>query len=296
MKLSIVVIVSREAPEIARQALQAALDSRAPFPFELIVVDNAAADAEAKLAPFQGRLRVIHNRENAGFARANNQAAAVAAGEYLLFLNSDTRVDPDAVARLVAFADSRPDAGAVGPLVLNPDGSFQLSTGRPISLFSEFRQKAIAAPRARRADLRRLKTREVGWVSGCCLLVRRGDFPQGRVFDEDIFLYFEDSELCARLRRAGRRVFFHPAARIVHHGGASVRALPVRVAVEYRRSQLHVYRKHLPKWQLRVLKLYLSMKYRRKLSRSGDKDEREAAVQILALLKKNQRTSVTSNE
>lgn len=286
MKLSIVVIVSREAPEIARQALQSALDSRAAFPFELIVVDNAAADAGAKLAPFQGRVRVIRNRENAGFARANNQAAAVAAGEYLLFLNSDTRVDPDAFARLVAFADSRPDAGAVGPLVLNPDGSFQLSYGRPVSLFSEFRQKAIAAPGARRADVRRLRTREVGWVSGCCLLVRRADFPQGRVFDEDIFLYFEDSELCARLRRAGRKVFFHPAARIVHHGGASVRSLPVRVAVEYRRSQLHVYRKHLPGWQRRVLKLYLRLKFRWQLLRGRSEDERSAARQILELLKK----------
>ena len=286
MKLSIVVIVSREAPEIARQALQAVLDSRATFPFELIVVDNAAADAEAKLAPFQGRVRVIRNRENVGFARANNQAAAVAAGEYLLFLNSDTRVDPDAFSRLVAFADSRPDAGAVGPLVLNPDGSFQLSYGRPVSLFSEFVQKAIAAPRARRADIRRLKTREVGWVSGCCLLVRRADFPQGRVFDEDIFLYFEDSELCARLRREGRKVFFHPAARIVHHGGASVRSLPVRVAVEYRRSQLHVYRKHLPKWQRRALTLYLRLKFRWQLLRGRSEDERSAARQILELLKK----------
>lgn len=291
MKLSVVVIVSREAPEIARQALQAALDSRAAFPFELIVVDNAAADAEAKLAPFQGRLRVLRNRENVGFARANNQAAAVAAGEYLLFLNSDTRVDADAFARLAAFADSRPDAGAVGPLVLNPDGSFQLSYGRPISLFSEFHQKAIAAPRARRVDMGCLETREVGWVSGCCLLVRRADFPEGRVFDEEIFLYFEDSELCARLRRAGRKVFFHPAARIVHHGGASVRSLPVRVAVEYRRSQLHVYRKHLPGWQVLALKLYLRLKFRWQLLTSRDEDERDAAKQILALLKKGDEQS-----
>jgi len=291
MKLTIVVIISREAPEIAREALQAALDSRAAFPFEVVVVDNAAVDAEAKLGPFRGRVRVIRNRENVGFARANNQAAAVAAGEYLLFLNSDTRVDADAFSSLVAFADSRSDAGAVGPLVLNPDGSFQLSFGRPLSLFSEFHQKAIAAPGARRAGLRRLKTREVGWVSGCCLLVRRADFPDGRVFDEGIFLYFEDSELCARLRRAGKKVYFHPAARIVHHGGASVRFLPLRVAVEYRRSQLHVYRKHLPKWQGLVLRLYLSLKYRWVLLRSGGEDERSAARQILALLKKGNEQS-----
>lgn len=287
MKLSIVVIVSREAPEIAREALQAALDSHAAFPFEVVVVDNAAVDAEAKLGPFQGRLRVIHNRENVGFARANNQAAAVAAGEYLLFLNSDTRVDSEAFARLVEFADGQPAAGAVGPLVLNPDGSFQLSYGRPFSLFSEFLQKAIAARSARRRNLRRLQARQVGWVSGCCLLVRRCDFPAGRVFDEDIFLYFEDSELCTRLRRAGKKVYFFPGARIVHLGGASVKSMPAQVAVEYRRSQLHVYRKHLPKWQLKALKLYLGLKFRGKLLRSRSQQERSAAEQILELLKKN---------
>ncbi len=286
MKLSVVVIVSHEAPEIARAALAAALDSRTPFPFEVIVVDNAAADAEAKLDPFRGRVRLVRNPENVGFARANNGAAVVAAGEYLLFLNSDTRVDPDAFARLVAFADGHPAAGAVGPLVLNPDGSFQLSCGRPLSLLSEFLQKAVAARRARRLDLRRLETRQVGWVSGCCLLVRRGDFPAGRVFDEGIFLYFEDSELCTRLRRAGKKIYFFPGARIVHLGGASVKSMPARVAVEYRRSQLHVYRKHLPKWQLRVLKLYLWLKFRWKLLRSRGENEREAAGQILELLKK----------
>ena len=255
MKLSVVVIVSHEAPEIARAALAAALDSRTPFPFEVIVVDNAAADAEAKLDPFRGRVRLVRNPENVGFARANNGAAVVA-------------------------------AGAVGPLVLNPDGSFQLSCGRPLSLLSEFLQKAVAARRARRLDLRRLETRQVGWVSGCCLLVRRGDFPSGRVFDEGIFLYFEDSELCTRLRRAGKKIYFFPGARIVHLGGASVKSMPARVAVEYRRSQLHVYRKHLPKWQLRVLKLYLWLKFRWKLLRSRDENERTAAFQVLELLKR----------
>ncbi len=291
MKLCVVVIFGRVAPDIARAALAAALDSRAPFPFEVIAVDNAAVDAEAKLGPFRGRLRLVRNPENVGFARANNAAAAVAAGEYLLFLNSDTRVDPEAFARLVAFADRHPAAGAVGPLVLNPDGSFQVSSGRPFSLFSELLQKAAAARSARRRDLRRLQARQVGWVSGCCLLVRRCDFPAGRVFDEDIFLYFEDSELCTRLRRAGKKVYFFPGARIVHLGGASVKSMPARAAVEYRRSQLHVYKKHLPGWQFRALKFYLRLKFRWKSLRSRDAEERSAAQQILALLKKENEQS-----
>jgi hypothetical protein len=286
MKLSVILVISHEPAPVIQDALRSALASEASFPFEIIVVDNAAADVEAKLKPFAGGIRVLHNGENLGFTRANNLGAEIARGEYLLFLNSDTRVFPDTFSRLVGFADGEPRAGAVGPLVLNPDGSFQLSYGAPLSLFSEFRQKAWATPASKKVDPAALKTREVGWVSGCCLLTRRGFFPGGKVFDEGIFLYFDDSELCARLRREGRRVFFFPPARIVHLGGASVSAIPARTAVEYRRSQLHVYRKHLPKWQLAALKMYLSLKYRWRLFRSSDENESEAAAQILELLKK----------
>jgi GT2 family glycosyltransferase len=84
----------------------------------------------------------------------------------------------------------------------------------------------------------------------------------------------------------GHKVFFHPQARIVHYGGASVRFMPARTAVEYRRSQLHVYDKHLPKWQARALRTYLSLKFHWKLLRSRDKEDKQAAAQILELLKK----------
>mgnify|MGYP001765898746 CR=1 FL=1 len=285
MKLSVILVVSREQQPVLRQALASLLASAAPFPFEVIVVDNAAADFESKLAPFLERIRVVRNPENLGFTRGNNRGAAVAVGEFLLFLNSDTRVFADTLARLVAFAEEHPDAGAVGPLVLNDDRSLQLSYGRPLSLFSEFWQKAVAAPLARRRRPEGLQVRQVGWVSGCCLLTRAAYFPGGRVFDEHIFLYFDDSELCARLRSQGRAVYFHPGARMVHLGGASVSSMPARTAVEYRRSQLHVYRKHLPAWQLKVLKLYLWLKFRWKLLRSRNSEERSAAEQILALLK-----------
>ncbi len=286
MKLSVILVISFEKPQLVRQALDSVFASQAGFDFEVIVVDNAAGEAAAALLPYQGLLTVLRNTENLGFTRANNRGAAAAKGEYLLFLNSDTKVFADTFSRLVAFADTRPDAGAVGPLVLNNDGSFQLSYGRPLSLFSEFWQKAVASPSARRTDPLRLKTREVGWVSGCCLLTRRGFFPGGVVFDEEIFLYFDDSELCARLRKEGEKILFFPGARIIHYGGASVKSLPGRTAVEYRRSQLHVYKKHLPKWQGRALRLYLSLKYRWRLLRSRDGSERLAAVQILELLKK----------
>ena len=285
MKLSVILVISFEKPQLVSEAIASVFASDVRFEYEAIVVDNASAEAAAALAPFRDRLRVIRNAENLGFTRANNRGAAEAKGEYLLFLNSDTKVFPDTLSRLVAFADAHPESGALGPLVLNGDGSFQLSYGRPISLFSEIWQKAVASRLARRTDPRRPKTREVGWVSGCCLLTRREYFPGGKVFDEDIFLYFDDSELCARLRQAGRKIFFFPEARIIHYGGASVRSLPARTAVEYRRSQLHVYSRHLPAWQSWVLRRYLGWKFGRKLRKAAGENDRQACRQILALLK-----------
>jgi GT2 family glycosyltransferase len=285
MKLSVILVISFEKPQLISEALAAIFASRSDFPFEVIVVDNASREAAAVLPSFAKRLKILRNDENLGFTRANNRGVQKAQGEYLLFLNSDTRIAPDALSRLVAFADAHPQAGAVGPLVLNSDGTFQLSFGRSFSLFAEFWQKAVAGPRARSADLAKLKTRQVGWVSGCCLLTRREYFPEGRVFDEEIFLYFDDSELCARLGKMGKKVYFFPGASIIHHGGASVSSLPARTAVEYRRSQLHVYKKHLPQWQFKALKIYLSLKFRWKLLRSRDDNEKLAATQILDLLK-----------
>ncbi len=286
MKLSIILVISFEKPQVIRAALESVFASETGFAFEVIVVDNASTEAAAALPPFAARLKVIHNQENLGFTKANNRGVEAASGDYLLFLNSDTKVFPDTLARLVAFADRQAGAGAVGPLVLNGDGSFQLSYGRSFSLFSEFWQKAVASRRARHADVRRLKAREVGWVSGCCLLTRREYFPGGKAFDEEIFLYFDDSELCTRLKEMGKKIYFFPEARIVHFGGASVAAIPARTALEYRRSQLHLYRKHLPRWQTWLLVRYLAFKYRWQLPRSHDENERQAAVQILDLLKK----------
>ncbi len=286
MKLSVILVISFEKPQMVSEALAAVFASEAGFDFEVIVVDNAAREAADGLAPFRERIRILRNEKNLGFTRANNRGAASARGEYLLFLNSDTRVSADTFSSLVAFLDSRPHAGAVGPLVLNGDGSFQLSFGRPFSLFSELWQKAFASPRALRQDPQGLQTREVGWVSGCCLLTRRESFPGGQVFDEGIFLYFDDSELCARLRKMGNKVYFFPGTWIVHFGGASVQSMPARTALEYRRSQLHVYKKHLPRWQFRALKIYLSLKFRWKLLRSRDMNEKETASRILELLKK----------
>ena len=114
MKLSIILVISFEKPQLVSDALAAVFASRTDFRFEVIVVDNASTAAATALAPFAARLQVIRNRENLGFTKANNRGVAAAQGEYLLFLNSDTRIGPDTLSLLVGFADAHPHISQFG--------------------------------------------------------------------------------------------------------------------------------------------------------------------------------------
>lgn len=239
MKVS-VIIVSYNQPELLRQALESVQQSRAVYPVETIVIDNGSAlSFAAWLRADFPTVRLIENRENLGFSRANNQGAVIAGGEYLLFLNNDARVEPDTIAQMVGRMDEEPQIGVLGPLLLNPDGSFQLSYGRRVSFFSEFDQKYFALARERRRlgqPPRRDLFQPVVWVSGACLLTRRGYFPDGRVFDENMFLYFEDHELCLRLASLGKRIVYWSAPAAFHQGGGSAVRKRLPVMIEYRRS------------------------------------------------------------
>ncbi len=260
-----VILVAYNRFDLLERALNSLRDHPPPFPWETIVVDNASEeDAREFVASRFSEVVVLRSQENEGFGRANNRGAAKARGKYLLFLNSDAEVLEGCLATMVARLEGDPSIGILGPLTLNPDRSFQLSFGRPISLVGEWWQKN----RAPRREARRFGSPpsrglsfEPGWVSGSCLATRRELFPGGEVFDPSLFLYFEDHELCLRIKQAGYRVVFDSAAAIIHLGGGSIPPLRGRVAVEYRRSQLYLYRKWGGGGQLLGLRLYLIARF-----------------------------------
>ncbi|HNX96729.1 MAG TPA: glycosyltransferase family 2 protein [Candidatus Aminicenantes bacterium] len=260
-----VILVAYDRFDLLEEAL-ASLHAHPPsFSWEAIVVDNASReDAAAFIAPRFPGVVVLRNEANEGFGRANNRGAARARGKYLLFLNSDAEALPGTLATMVARMEGEPDIGILGPLTLNPDGSFQLSYGRPISLAGEWYQKVVAprweTRRFGHPPARSLRF-EPGWVSGSCLLTRRELFPGGAVFDPRMFLYFEDHELCLRVRALGHRVVFDSTAAVIHHGGGSMASMHDRVTLEYRRSQLLLYRLRGGWGQLFALRLYLTARF-----------------------------------
>jgi GT2 family glycosyltransferase len=168
---------------------------------------------------------------------------------------------------MVRVLDNDRQIGALGPLLLNSDGSFQLSYGPKISLSGEFYQKTLAPLiESWKYSWRRGKSivKKTAWVSGACLLIRRELFAGQPPFDENMFIYFEDHDLCLRLGAMGKKIVFFTGARVRHHGGRSMTALP-GMLLEYRKSQLYMYQKHGRPFSLHLLKKYLAWKFTLKL-------------------------------
>jgi GT2 family glycosyltransferase len=239
----------------SREDVVAALDSlaaHADVPLDVVVVDNASTDGTvAAVRARHPRARGIANADNLGFSAACNQGWRSGSAPHVLFLNPDAEVRSGAVPALAGVLQSRPDVGIVGPRTLDDDGTVQVSTGPDLTIASEWRQRRLVrGVRARdpgalaEAEARHSREHEPGWVSGACLMARRAALDAVSGFDEGFFLYEEDADLCRRVRAAGFRVVFTPAAVVRHRRGRSMERAGARPRLEYDRSHLRYYAKH----------------------------------------------------
>ena len=254
-----IVIVSYNARADLERCLESLVTHPPAVDHEIVVVDNASTDdtVEALRSRWPG-VRLIEAGDNLGFSRGNNVGIRQSFGELVLLLNGDTLVPPGALDALVAVLDRRPDVAIAGPRLVDAAGQAELSFGRMISPVNELRQKL----RARRSVERLTSVeREVDWVSGACLLVRRADADAVGLLDERYFMYTEDVDFCAAVRARGRKVLFTPRGQIVHLRGRSRRTAPRATEAAYRRSQVAFYEKHHPRWAP-ILRLYLRMRRR----------------------------------
>lgn len=250
-----VVIVSwntRDLLDACLASVQADLARTPALRAEVFVVDNASSDNSAALVKDKHpAVRLIENRENVGFARANNQALQRATGRHLLLLNSDTLLPARGtlLAGLVAILDTHERAAVCGPLLLNGDGSVQLSWARFPNLASEtlgrldrgqspYPLADFADPKKRAA----LAPFVVDWVGGACFLVRASAARAVGLLDEDFFMYCEETEWCHRFRQAGCTTLLVPALSITHLGGQSSKAVPGATRERIYRSNVRLYR------------------------------------------------------
>jgi N-acetylglucosaminyl-diphospho-decaprenol L-rhamnosyltransferase len=236
--LAVVVVNHNAGPYLAR-CMDSLRSAAGDVVTETVVVDNASTDGSAdRVAERSPEVRVIRNPRNRGFARAANQGIAATSSPFVLLLNPDAEVVGGTLAALTKVARERPRGGAIGVLVRNPDGSIQPSARR-VPRLGEALAHAFLGPlwpgnRWTRsytlAGWDRTSEREVEWVSGSAMLVRREALEQVGRFDEGYFMYVEDVDLCTRLRRAGWQVLFSPELEVIHQIGVSTKGQRGRMA------------------------------------------------------------------
>lgn len=243
MDLSIA-IVSWNTRDLLDRCLASLPKSARGLQSEVIVVDNASTDGtQALVRERHPSVGLIANADNAGFTRANNQALGASTGRHFLLLNPDTVCAGGALSTLVRFLDDHQEAGAVGPLVLNPDSTLQFSWARFPRLRFEVRgtldrriEGVPAVPTTPEA-VKALGPFRTDWIGGCCMMVRREAIAQVGPMDERYFMYCEELDWCYRLCRAGWQVCVEPASEIIHFGGQSSMQTSEKAEAYLRRSK-----------------------------------------------------------
>lgn len=261
MKLSIIIVSWNVREDIVR-CLRSIEENRPYGEFEVIVVDNASIDStvDTVTKDFPEVVTVVNN-ENRGFAAANNQGIKRSQGQYILFLNPDTIVLPNSLNVLVDFMDDNKNVGVCGPKLVNEDGTTQPSARRfPTFRGALYRHTAFRFLRVFRSEYKRWlmkdfthnKQMDVDQLMGAALMTRRSVVNTVGTMDENFFMYYEEVDLCYRIKQAGWRIVFMPEAVITHLGGHSTGQIPVSKRVMMLTSLLTFFRKHRGKFATRL--------------------------------------------
>ncbi len=254
MDLSLIVVNwnTRDLLRACLESLRTAL-AASPLEAEVIVVDNASADGSAAMVAERfPEFTLLANRENRNYAAGNNQGIAAAHGEFVLLLNPDTEVPISAPETLVQVLREHPRAGAVSPALVYPDGRVQPSVRgfpTPAALTGELTGLAALFPGSRWAgyrvgDLPKDRISSVDQPMASAFMVRRAALEQVGPFDEQFPLFFNDVDLCFRIKQAGWEILYEPRVRVVHVGGASTRQVRAKAILASHEGLCRFYAKH----------------------------------------------------
>ncbi|MAF13335.1 MAG: hypothetical protein CMI53_00375 [Parcubacteria group bacterium] len=246
MDLSIV-ILNYKQQGLVKQCIKGIVTAQPQLSYEIIVVDNKSEDhtleAVAKmykddpkqevqqLLPIANPLKIpsiitIQANANNGFAAGNNLGIKKAKGKYVMILNPDIAIVPEALEKMMAYMDSNSDVGMIGPRLINPDGSVQYSCRRfpnfltPVYRRTFFGKLSLAKSGVSKylmKDFDHQKTQEVDWLFGACLLIKKSVLDKVGLLDERFFMYFEDLDLCRRVWQEKYKVVYYSDVELVHY-------------------------------------------------------------------------------
>ncbi|MBI5621985.1 glycosyltransferase family 2 protein [Candidatus Falkowbacteria bacterium] len=226
MELSIV-ILKYKSKGLMRQCLKAIRLLRLSFPYEVIVVDNASFDGSAEMVArdFPGTI-FIQSDKNLGYAGGNNLGLKRSAGRYVMIVNPDILMVTNELEKMISYLDAHPRVGMLGPKLINPDGSTQMSCYHFPSFFMPFYRRTFLGKlpwfkkKVRQylmVDWDHAESREVDWLLGGCLLIRREAMERVGLLDERFWMYFDDVDYCRRFWEAGFPVVYFAPAEVVHY-------------------------------------------------------------------------------
>ena len=264
-----ILIVSYNTGELLRDCLGSVYQKIKGIELGVIVIDNGSSDNSVEMVKKEfPQVKLIENRDNLGFARANNQAIRQGAARYLLLLNPDTSLANNSCCEMLRFMDEHPQVGILGCRLLNTDGTIQPSNSSFPNLFTELLRifqlkRLMSGPGLREKVGERLggilgstlreyfrvywdseRIREVDWVSGACLLVRRKAVEDVGLLDESFFMYYEDADWCYRMRKGGWKTCYFPFFEIIHYVGKSDSSFNPSTFIERHKSMYYYFRKH----------------------------------------------------
>jgi GT2 family glycosyltransferase len=299
-----VVIVSWNTRDLLRDCLRSIFQETRSTSFEVIVVDNASRDSTAEMIVTEfPTVKLIENRDNRGFAAANNQGIRESAGRYVLLLNPDTVVLDRAINRCIGFADLHPDVGVVGCQVLLDETNIQ-KTGFAFPTVWNL-SLALSGLSRMFSKAKFMRTADMGWwgrdderdldvISGMFMLIRREALNEVGLLDEAYFVFAEETDLCLRLARAGWRRVFTPSCRIIHvcGGNKSTDQVHAKMFVQLQKSTLIFFRKNRGATSAAAVKaLYVASNFARAVGWYGqsvlkrDVGRRSKAAAALAALR-----------
>ena len=255
-----VIIVSYNVKRYVTHCIETVLCSDYIGEKEIIVVDNNSFDETSQyLRETFPEIKLIENHKNVGFGKAVNHAAETATGEYLLILNPDTILQENTISTFVNYLKTHSEVGLIGPKIINPDGTLQLTCKRSFPTLSVALPKLLGFskifPQTKWAGKYNLtyldpnKIHSVDAVSGSCIFIRKTLFHEIDGFDEQFFLFGEDLDLCYRMKQKGHEIHYVPSTQILHYKGESVKFAPYDSRSAFYNAMILFYKKHFSKSQ-----------------------------------------------
>lgn len=244
-----IIIVSYNVRQYLLPCIDSVIETCRELDHEIIVADNSSGDGSARAVKEQfPRVVVIANKNNAGFAKANNQGHEISTGDYILLLNPDTVAKPGAIKTVLDFMKATPEAGLAGCRMVGEDGSLQRTAKRMPSVTGHLIQALFLDkwmfPENRKAFYYGQRPVKIGYPNGAFMMVRRNALKGGPILNEDYFMYAEEKDLALRLKQNGYDCYFVPGAEIVHYGGKSTDQLAIPMYLVLQKSQVKYFNKY----------------------------------------------------